>query len=126
MYSNDSSNYKNIFFLLLSHRFSPLCSRRQTASRFAIRNCNSIEYLWALPTPTTFEKVDQTFTFGTEKFSFAVLCCPTESWLNHNSPTITKGLNIIINKNSPQFILRTVSACRKSPAYAGLFAIFVV
>ncbi|WP_440448394.1 hypothetical protein, partial [Ruminococcus sp.] len=36
-------------------------------------------YLWALPTPTTFEKVDQTFDFGTESLGFALLCCPTET-----------------------------------------------
>ena len=46
------------------------------------------KYLWALPTPTTFEKVDQTFIFGTETFSFAVLCYPTESQLNHNFLTL--------------------------------------
>ena len=37
------------------------------------------KYLWALPTPTTFEKVDQTFYFGTESLAFALLCCPTET-----------------------------------------------
>ena len=26
-----------------------------------LKNCVSRKYLWALPTPTTFEKVDQTF-----------------------------------------------------------------
>jgi hypothetical protein len=50
----------------------------------AIKICINLKHLWALPTPTTFEKVDQTFNFGTETFSFAVLCCPTESRLNHN------------------------------------------
>ena len=70
--------------MLLSHWLSPLCSIRQTASCLAIRICNNIKYLWALPTPTTFEKVDQTFIFGTETFSFAVLCYPTENQLNHN------------------------------------------
>jgi len=35
------------------------------------------KYLWALPTPTTFEKVDQTFNFGTESLAVALLCCPT-------------------------------------------------
>ena len=37
------------------------------------------KYLWALPTPTTFEKVDQTFYFGTESLAVALLCCPTET-----------------------------------------------
>ncbi|WP_294674663.1 hypothetical protein, partial [uncultured Ruminococcus sp.] len=57
--------------------------------------CNNIKYLWALPTPTTFEKVDQTFIFGTETFSFAVLCYPTENQLNHkffNYPNLLKAL----------------------------------
>jgi len=68
-----------IFSMLLSHWLSPLCSSRQTASRLAIKICDSIKYLWALPTPTTFEKVDQTFYFGTESLAFALLCCPTET-----------------------------------------------
>jgi hypothetical protein len=50
--------------------------------------------LWALPTPTTFEKVDQTFNFGTESLGFALLCCPTETKLNHNSK------NYSLNSNS--------------------------
>ena len=69
----------SIFSMLLSHWLSPLCSSRQTASRLAIKICDSIKYLWALPTPTTFEKVDQTFYFGTESLAFALLCCPTEA-----------------------------------------------
>jgi hypothetical protein len=36
-----------------------------------------------LPTPTTFEKVDQTFNFGTENLAFTLLCYPTERVLNH-------------------------------------------
>jgi hypothetical protein len=72
------------FLLLLSQRLSPLCSNRQTASRLTIIICNSIKHLWALPKPATFEKVDQTFIFGTENFSFALLYCPTDNLLNHN------------------------------------------
>jgi len=79
-------HYKHILFLLLSQilRLSPLCSSRQTANRLAIVRLRKRKFLWALPTPTTFEKVDQTFIFGTEIFSFAVLCYPTENQLNHN------------------------------------------
>ena len=40
-------------------------------------DCVNGKYLWALPTPTTFEKVDQTFNFGTESLAVALLCCPT-------------------------------------------------
>ncbi|WP_440447439.1 hypothetical protein, partial [Ruminococcus sp.] len=53
-------------------------------------DCINGKYLWALPTPTTFEKVDQTFIFGTETFSFAVLCYPTENQLNHNLAFLVK------------------------------------
>ena len=67
---------------------SPLCSIHQTASRLAIKMCNSLKHLWALPKPTTFEKVDQTFNFGTESFAFALLCCPTKVVLTHNSPQL--------------------------------------
>ena len=34
-------------------------------------DCVSGKYLWALPTPTTFEKVDQTFIFVTEALLFS-------------------------------------------------------
>ena len=56
----------------------------QTAAVWLSKIWDNRKYLWALPTPTTFEKVDQTFIFGTETFSFAVLCYPTENQLNHN------------------------------------------
>ena len=49
-------------------RLSPLCS-----SRLPIKIYNSIKYLWSLPTPTTFEKVDQTFNFGSESLTFVLL-----------------------------------------------------
>ena len=74
--------------MLLSHWLSPLCSIRQTASRLAIKICDKLKFLWALPTPTTFEKVDQTFIFGTETFSFAVLCYPTDTPPNYNLPQL--------------------------------------
>ena len=41
--------------------------------RLPIKIYNSIKYLWALPTPTTFEKVDQTFNFGSESLTFVLL-----------------------------------------------------
>ena len=52
----------------------------QAAKRQAVwlsKICDNRKYLWALPTPTTFEKVDQTFNFGTESLAVALLCCPT-------------------------------------------------
>ena len=48
------------------------------------------KYLWALPTPTTFEKVDQTFIFGTESLSFSLLCCPTDNFLKPNPTNFDK------------------------------------
>ena len=53
----------NGFFLLLSHLkanavvFKPPNSKMFGYRQIAING----KYLWALPTPTTFEKVDQTF-----------------------------------------------------------------
>ena len=53
-------------------------------------DCISGKYLWALPTPTTFEKVDQTFII-------AWINCA----LNHNlSQFLTNKLSKA-NKNSP-------------------------
>ena len=37
-------------------RLSPLCSNRQTAGCLAIKALRKFKVLWALPTPTTFEK----------------------------------------------------------------------
>jgi len=51
----------------------------QAAKQQAVRlssDCVSGKYLWALPTPTTFEKVDQTFQ------TFIITCQNT--LLNHN------------------------------------------
>ena len=68
----------------------------QAAKRQAVwlsRICNKWKILWALPTPTTFEKVDQTFIFGTESFAFSLLYCPTDNLINHNLlQLLTKNL----------------------------------
>ena len=53
-------------------------------------DCINGKYLWALPTPTTFEKVDQTFIFGTESLSFSLLCCPTDNFLKPNPTNFDK------------------------------------
>ena len=41
--------------------FRLICSSRQTEAVWLSLDCVNGKYLWALPTPTTFEKVDQTF-----------------------------------------------------------------
>ena len=46
-------------FLLLSHRRCVQAAKQQAV--WLSSDCVSGKYLWALPTPTTFEKVDQTF-----------------------------------------------------------------
>ena len=56
----------------------------QAAKQQAVRlslDCVKGKYLWALPTPTTFKKVVQTFNFGTKNLAFVLLCCPTENKL---------------------------------------------
>ena len=69
------------FFLLLSqlNEFRCYVSVAKRQAVWLPLNCVKEKYLWALPTPTTFEKVDQTFYFGTESLAFALLCCPTET-----------------------------------------------
>ena len=49
---------------LFSFAFKGIRRCVQAAKQLAVRlslDCVSGKYLWALPTPTTFEKVDQTF-----------------------------------------------------------------
>ena len=77
----------SISFSCCYRKFSDFRRYVQAAKRQTVwlsLDCVKEKYLWALPTPTTFENVDQTFIFGTETFSFAVLCYPTENQLNHN------------------------------------------
>ena len=66
-------------FLLLSHlRAFAVAFKPPNRELFGYRQIAiNGKYLWALPTPTTFEKVDQTFNFGTESLAVALLCCPT-------------------------------------------------
>ncbi|WP_443722027.1 hypothetical protein, partial [Ruminococcus sp.] len=47
-------------------------------------DCVSGKYLWALPTPTTFEKVDQTFIIDWQI-----------NLLNHNSPQLLKNNRLL-------------------------------
>ena len=50
-------------FLLLSHLrgFRRCVQAAKQRAVWLLLNCVSGKYLWALPTPTTFKKVDQTF-----------------------------------------------------------------
>jgi hypothetical protein len=78
-----------ISFLCCYRKFSGSC-------RLDIKNCDSLKHLWALPTPTTFEKVAQTFDFGTESLDFTLFFCPTENLLNYNLPQLlTKNRNAL-------------------------------
>jgi len=61
-----------IFFIAVAFGVCPLCRGRPSGRPFGCQKiCDRLKFLWALPTPTTFKKVDQTFNFGTESFSFA-------------------------------------------------------
>ncbi len=98
------------------------CSRKgfclfvQAAKQQAVRlssDCVSGKYLWALPTPTTFEKVDQTFII-------AWLNCE----LNHNLLILSQHLkcNPKIYFNL-QVCLSSSSACkniRRKPAKSNM------
>ena len=51
----------------------------QAAEQRAVRlssDCVNGKYLWALPTPTTFEKVDQTFIIVTDNLILLTFYCP--------------------------------------------------
>ena len=70
---------KYIFFYCSRKGFRLFVQAAKQQAVWLSLDCVSGKYLWALPTPTTFEKVDQTFYFGTESLVFALLCCPTET-----------------------------------------------
>jgi hypothetical protein len=81
----------NGFFVAIAFKGIRRCV--QAAKQRAVwllLDCVSGKYLWALPKPTTFEKVDQTFNFGTESLAFILLCCPNESALKYLPPTTQK------------------------------------
>ena len=86
------------------------CSRKgfrrcvQAAKQRAVwlsLDCINGKYLWALPTPTTFKKVDQTFII-------AWLNCE----LNHNLPQL-KNLNFKIRQIPLQSLFVAVSVITK-------------
>ena len=76
----------------------------QAAEQRAVRlssDCVSGKYLWALPTPTTFEKVDQTF----------IITC-RNNLQNHNLPQL-KNLNFKIWQIPLQSLFVAVSVITK-------------
>ena len=76
----------------------------QAAEHRAVRlssDCVSGKYLWALPTPTTFEKVDQTF----------IITC-RNNLQNHNLPQL-KNLNFKIWQIPLQSLFVAVSVITK-------------
>jgi hypothetical protein len=61
-----------IFFIAVAFLGFRHCVQQPNGKPFGCQKiCDRLKFLWALPTPTTFKKVDQTFNFGTESFSFA-------------------------------------------------------
>ena len=74
----------SISFSCCYRKFSDFRRYVQAAKRQTVwlsLDCVKGKYLWALPTPTTFKKVVQTFNFGTKNLAFVLLCCPTENKL---------------------------------------------
>jgi hypothetical protein len=70
--------------ILLSHLWAIAivqAAKRQTV--WVSLDCVKGKFLWVLPTPTAFKKVDQTFNFGTENLAFTLLYCQTENQLKH-------------------------------------------
>ena len=74
--------------MLLSH-LAYLCLYVQAAKQqtvLLLKFAVIYSFLWALPTPTTFEKVDQTFlVLKAENLIVASIRCSTETNLNRNS-----------------------------------------
>ena len=52
---------KSIFFYCCRKGFRRLVQAAKQQAVWLSLDCVNEKYLWALPTPTTFEKVDQTF-----------------------------------------------------------------
>jgi hypothetical protein len=67
----------NGFFVAIA--FKGFCRCVQAAKQRAVwlsLDCVNGKYLWALPTPTTFEKVDQTFIIVTDNLILLTFYCP--------------------------------------------------
>ena len=56
------------FLLLLSQSLLPIVQAAKQLAVWLSLDCVNRKYLWALPTPTTFEKVDQTFIITKKNF----------------------------------------------------------
>ena len=92
----------NVFLVAIAFKGILRCV--QAAKQQAVRlssDCINGKYLWALPTPTTFKKVDQTFII-------AWLNCE----LNHNLPQL-KNLNFKIRQIPLQSLFVAVSVITK-------------
>jgi len=64
---------------LVAIAFKGYCRCVQAAKQQAVwlsLDCVNGKYLWALPTPTTFEKVDQTFIIVTDNLILLKFYCP--------------------------------------------------
>jgi hypothetical protein len=64
---------------------------------FAKAVCVNGKYLWALPTPTTFEKVDQIFIFGYKVCANLSKSFPTfaKPQFTHHKKVLLKRLDLI-------------------------------
>jgi len=56
--------------------FRPFVQAAELQAVWLSLDCISGKYLWALPTPTTFEKVDQTFLFLADNLILLKFYCP--------------------------------------------------
>ena len=88
-------------------------AKRQTV--WLSLDCINGKYLWALPTPTTFEKVDQTFII-------AWLNCE----LNHNLPNFKIILYFYEKTHCRGFQVRAKCLQRSNPAGTWAFNLIVI
>ena len=74
---------KYVFFYCSHIDFRPFVQAVKQQAVWLSLDCISGKYLWALPTPTAFEKVDQTFIILCKiillnhnfNYRFAIACC---------------------------------------------------
>ena len=79
---------KYVFFYCSRIDFRPFVQAAKQQAVWLSLDCINEKYLWALPTPTTFEKVDQTFIIDSQI-----------NLLNHN---LKYKINIIKKRNLVQ------------------------
>ena len=83
--------------MLLSHyKTFAIVFKSPNSKLFGYKNFALAKVLWALPTPTTFKKVDQIFMSEYNVCNNSSII--SRPLLNHNLPQLLKILKLMINK----------------------------